>query len=153
MDDDALAYLAIMRLQGAYADIASRRAWSEFAPLATPDARFTFNTHSGNVFEVVGAEAFGEFGAKMTGGFSFYEYIPLNAVVTIGAAGTATGRAYSLEVAEDRDTGEWINFYGFYYDDYKQFDGGWRFAHRRYQTLARRVDDRLEVYPVNDQPR
>ena len=49
MDDDALAYLAIIRLQRAYADVATRRAWPEFASLAIPDARFSFDTRSGKV--------------------------------------------------------------------------------------------------------
>src|SRR5262245_30949913 len=57
MDDDALTYLALMRLQRAYADIATRRAWSEVTSLAVPDARFSFDTRSGRVVEVIGAAA------------------------------------------------------------------------------------------------
>lgn len=152
MNDDALAYLAIMRLQRAYADIATRRAWPEIAALATPDARFSFDTRSGPVIEVVGAKALGEFGAKATGSFSFYEYLPLNTVVTIGTTGTAQGRSYSLELCEDRDTREWINFYGLYHDDYALFDGTWRFARRQYQTLGRRTGDRMEAFPLQDRP-
>jgi hypothetical protein len=147
MNDEALAYIEIMRLQRAYADIATRRAWPEIAAVATPDARFSFDTRSGQVFEVIGARAFGEFGAKMTGRFSFYEYVPLNFVVTIGA-GTARGRSYALEVSEDRDTREWINFYGFYHDEYAIFDGAWRFSRRQYQTIGRRTGERLEAYPL-----
>jgi hypothetical protein len=149
--DEALAYLSIMRLQRAYADIATRRAWPEIAALATPDARFSFDTRSGKVIEVIGAEAFGEFGGKTTDRFSFYEYVPLNCVVKIGD-GTARGRAYSLEVGEDRGTGEWINFYGLYHDDYVLSGGQWRFARRQYQTLGRRTGDRLEAYPLQDRP-
>ena len=147
--DDSLAYLAIMRLHRAYADIATRRAWPEIAALAIPDARFTFDTRAGRVFEVVGIEEFGAFGAKSTGGFSFYEYIPLNTVVKISAA-SARGRSYSLEVSEDRDTGEWIEFYGMYHDDYVLFEGGWRFASRQYQTIGRRVGGRLQAFPLQD---
>jgi hypothetical protein len=149
VDDDALAYLAIVRLQHAYADIATRRAWPEIASLALPDARFSFDTRSGRVIEIVGAAAFGEFGGKSTGRFSFYQYLPLNTIVTISGA-TARGRAYSLEVGEDGETREWIQFYGLYHDDYVQLDGAWRFARRQYQTLARRVGDRLESYPLQD---
>ena len=98
---------------------------------------------------MVGAEAFGQFGAQSTGRFSFYEYVPLNTVVTIGA-GTARGRSYSLEVGEERDTRAWINVYGFYHDDYVLFEGSWRFARRQYQTLARRTGDRLESFPLQD---
>lgn len=153
MDDDALAEIAIMRLQRAYADVSTRRAWPEFAALATPDARFSFDTRTGNVIEVVGADAFAEFGAAMTDRFSFYEYVPLNFVVTIDRAGTARGRAYSFEIGEDRDTGELSTFYGLYHDDYALVDATWLFSRRQYQTLARRTGDgALESHPLNDRP-
>jgi hypothetical protein len=151
MDAEALAYLAISRLHRAYADLATRRAWTEITALSVPDARFSFDTRSGNVIDVSGAEAFGAFGARSTAHFSFYEYIPLNTVVAISAA-TARGRSYSLEVGEVRDTGEWLNYYGMYHDDYVLFEGTWRFAHRRYQTLARRTGDRLDAFPMIDRP-
>jgi hypothetical protein len=138
-----------MRLQRAYADIATRRAWREIATLATPDARFSFDIRSGMVIEVIGAKAFGAFGARSTDRFSFYQYVPLNTVVAV-SAGTARGRSYSLEVGEDRETREWINFYGLYHDDYVRFEGSWRFARRQYQTLARRTGDRLESFPLQE---
>jgi hypothetical protein len=152
VDDDAQAYLAIVRLQHAYADIATRRAWPEITSLAIPDARFSFDTRSGRVIEVVGAAAFGEFGGKSVGRFSFYQYLPLNAVVKVDGAGSARGRAYSLEVGEDGETREWIHYYGLYHDDYVRLDGAWRFAQRRYQTLARRTGERLESFPLQDRP-
>jgi hypothetical protein len=152
VEEDALAYLAIMRLHRAYADIATRQAWPEITSLAIPDARFSFDMRSGGVIEVVGAKAFGEFGAKSIDRFSFYEYIPLNTVMTIQGNGTARGRSYSLEVGEQRDTREWINYYGLYHDDYVRFDGTWRFARRQYQTLARRTGDRLASFPLEDRP-
>ena len=152
MDDETLAYLAIVRLQHAYADIATRRAWPEIVSLAVPDARFSFDTRAGRVIEVVGAAAFGEFGAKSVGRFTFYQYLPLNAVVTLSGAGAASGRAYCLEVGEDRESGQWINFYGLYHDDYVQVDGAWRFARRQYQTLGRRTGERLEAFALLDRP-
>jgi hypothetical protein len=153
MNDEALADLAIMRLQRAYADIATRKAWPEFAALATPDARFSFDTHSGEVIEVVGADAFTEFGAKMTDRFSFYEYVPLNFVVEIDPAGTARGRAYSFEIGQDRDTGDVITFYGMYHDDYARVDGTWLFSRRQYQTFARQTGDGpMTSYPLKERP-
>lgn len=149
MADDDLAYLAITRLLGAYADIATRKAWSEFAPLAAPDARFTFDTKNG-VFEVVGAEAFGEFGAQSLERFTFYEYIPLNHVVKVDSPTTARGRVYSFEVGEDRETSDWSTYYGLYHDDYVHVDGAWRFARRHYQALARRTNDHLDWFPMRD---
>ena len=102
MAADDLVYLAITRLLGRYADIATRKAWSEFAPLAEPDARFTFDTARG-VVEVVGPEAFAAFGAQSLEGFSFYEYIPLNVVVKLETADTARGRVLSTYSATASD--------------------------------------------------
>jgi hypothetical protein len=149
MADDDLVYLAITRLLGRYADIATRKAWSEFPPLATPDARFTFDTARG-VVEVVGPEAFAEFGAQSLEGFTFYEYIPLNVVVKADSADTARGRVYSFEVGEERETGAWVTYYGLYHDDYVHRDGEWRFASRHYQALARRTNDHLDSFPMRD---
>ena len=53
MNDDAILDLAIMRLQRAYADLATRRAFSEVAELATPDAIFSFDLRSGQIFEQI----------------------------------------------------------------------------------------------------
>ena len=149
MTDDDLVYLAITRLLGRYADIATRKAWSEFAPLAVPDARFTFDTKNG-VIEVVGPDAFGEFGAKSLDGFTFYEYIPLNVVVKVDSPDAARGRVYSFEVGEDRETGSWGTFYGLYHDDYVKSEGEWRFASRHYQALARRAGEHLDWFPLRD---
>jgi hypothetical protein len=151
MADDDLVYLAINRLLGAYADIATRKAWTEFAPLAAPDASFTFDTKNG-IFEVVGAEAFGEFGAQSLAGFTFYEYIPLNVVVKVDSPDTARGRVYSFEVGEEAETGSWLTYYGLYHDDYVFLDGAWRFARRHYQALARRTNDDLDAFPMKDRP-
>ena len=153
MDDDAIAYLAIQRLQRAYADIATRQAWDEVASLGTPDARFSFDIHSGKIIEIEGPVEFGAFGARANQRFSFYEYIPLNFVVTIGTDGTARGRSYSLEVAEDRETGDWVEFYGVYRDEYAVFEGTWRFARRHYETYGRRTGGRLEAFPLGATPR
>lgn len=153
MNDDTDAYIAIMQLQRAYADISTRHAWEEMTAVACPDATFSFDLHEGKYFEIEGASAFAEFGAKMTGGFSFYEYIPLNFVVRIDAeGGTARGRSYNLELAEDASTGQWINFYGVYDDEYAVFERSWRFASRRYRTYGRRAGDRLETFPLQVTP-
>jgi hypothetical protein len=149
MDDDASTYLAIQRLQRAYADIVTRNAWDEAASLATPDALFTFDTRTGQVFEIEGPEEFAAFGARMNQRFRFYEYIPLNFVVTIGTDGTAHGRSYSLEVSEDAETGNWNEFFGVYEDGYAVFEGTWRFASRSYRTYGRRTNGRLESFPLD----
>ena len=107
---------------------------------------FSFDTHSGPVIEIEGPEEFGAFGAKANARFAFYEYIPLNFVVTIDSDDSARGRSYSLEVAEDR-AGEWFEFYGTYQDEYAVFEGTWRFASRHYQTYGRRTGGMLTSFP------
>ena len=106
---DAETYAAIQQLQQAYADVVTRGAWDEVPTLLTPDAHIRFVTSSGEVFEVDGAEAFGKFGANMTG-FDFFQYIPLTFVVSSTPEGTLEGRTSSLEVAEN-EAGEWIESY------------------------------------------
>ena len=137
---DAETYAAIQQLQQAYADVVTRGAWDEVATLLTPDAHIRFVTSSGEVFEVDGAEAFGKFGANMTG-FDFFQYIPLTFVVSSTPEGTLEGRTSSLEVAEN-EAGEWIESYSIYEDVYAQTDGRWRFARRSHRTVKRRVTPR-----------
>lgn len=137
---DAETYAAIAQLQQAYADVATRGAWDEVATLLTPDAHIRFVTSSGEVFEVDGAEAFGKFGANMTG-FDFFQYIPLSFVVSSTPEGTLEGRTCSLEVAEN-EAGQWIESYSIYEDIYAQTDGRWRFARRSHRTVKRRVAPR-----------
>lgn len=149
-DDTAAIHLAAVRLQHAYADLATRRAWSELAALTTPDAAFSFDLRSGSPIEMVGPEAVGAFGARAVAGFSHYQYIPLNTVVTPVDGATARGRAYALELAEIRDSGDWLEVYGLYHDEYARLDDGWRFSRRRFQVLARRSGGRLSAFPIGD---
>jgi SnoaL-like domain len=142
------AYVAISRLQRAYADVATRRAWHEVPLLLMPDAQISFDTHAGAPIVVDGPAAFVEFGAKAVGIFGFYEYIPLNFVATINGDGTARGRSYALEVAQHRESGAWIEFYGAYEDEYATLDGSWRFSKRAYRTYGRRTDGSLQSYPL-----
>lgn len=147
MTDEDRAYLAIERLQRAYADVATRGAWAEVVSLLAPDCHITFDTRSTQI-EVSGADEFAQFAAKMTGAFSFYELVPQNFVVNIGPGGTASGRSYSLEVGEDAKTGEWLEFYGVFSDEYVLLDDEWRFARRHYQTYARRRGASLESFKL-----
>jgi SnoaL-like domain len=148
MTDGDLAYLAIQRLQRAYADVATRGAWHHVVSLLAPDCRITFDTRSGQIFEIAGADEFVQFASKMTGAFSFYELIPQNFVVTVGSDGAASGRSYSLEVGEDAKTREWLEFYGVFSDNYVLLDGEWRFSSRHYQTYARRRGGHLEAFKL-----
>ena len=148
MNDDALAYLAITRLQATYADVITRRAWPELVPLFVPDCPIHVDTVSGPVLELAGPTALGEFVGGAIERFEFFEFVPLSTVVDVNVDETARGRLYMVELRQDRETGEWTNAFGVYHDDYAMVDGRWCFAERSYQSLARTSPtSRAEVFP------
>lgn len=151
MDDDSLAYVAITRLQNRYADVATRRAWAEMADLALPTARFSFDLQAGRVLEFVGPAALAEFGSRATAGYSFYEYLPLNTVVTVADDTSATGRFYALEIGVDAASGAWTEFYGFYFDEYACVESRWLFARRAFQILTHRTGSKITSFPMPNQ--
>jgi hypothetical protein len=114
-------------------------AWDELGSIVASDARFSFELPDGHDVDLVGPAALGEFGRRATASFSFYGYQPLNTVVHTSDAEAAAGRSYSLEVAVDRISGDWLEFYGRYDDEYVLDDHRWCFARRSFRTLARRA--------------
>ena len=148
MDSNGLAYLAITRLQAAYADVVTRRSWLELEPLFLPDAPIHIDTVTGPVMELAGPTAFGDFVRRSIEQFDFFEFVVLNTVVRVGHDETARGRLYMVELRQHRDTGEWSNAFGVYHDRYASVDGHWRFAERHYQSLARKFgNDRAAAFP------
>ena len=148
MNDDALAYLAITRLQAVYADVVTRRSWPELEPLFLPDAPIHIDTVTRPVMELAGPTAFGDFVRRSIEQFDFFEFVILNTVVRVGHDETARGRLYMVELRQHRDTGEWSNAFGVYHDRYASDDGHWRFAERHYQSLARKFgNDRAAAFP------
>jgi hypothetical protein len=139
MNDDTGAYVALTRLQATYADVVTRRAWAELEPLFVPDAPIRIDTVTRPVVDVVGADGLGAFVAPAVERFEFFEFVILNTVVDVHDDGAASGRLYMVEVRQERATGEWSNAFGLYEDDYLVHDGRWRFARRRYRSMARRI--------------
>ena len=135
--------VALGRLQARYADVVSRRAWSELAELFLPDTTVDIDTVTGPPRSITGPEAFGTFVAASMERFDHFTFVILNAVVEIdpgsdgGVGDTASGRIFMCEVRHDRATDTWQNAHGLYQDRYRAVDGHWRFVHRRYRSLAR----------------
>lgn len=139
MTNDTDAYVAITRLQASYADVVTRRAWDELAPLFLPDAPIHIDTVTKPGTDLVGADGLAGFVGPAVDRFEFFEFVILNTVVDVhDDEQTATGRLYMVEVRQERATQEWSNAFGLYQDDYVVYDGRWRFARRRYRSLARR---------------
>lgn len=137
---ETVDHVAIRRLQSAYADVVSRRAWAELGDLFLPDARIEVDTRTAAVMVFEGPDALGTFIAGAIERFGFFEFVVLNTVVEVGAGAdpdAAAARVWMCELRTDADTGEWNNAFGVYHDNYRRVDGEWRFAHRRYHSLAR----------------
>ena len=144
-DEDALAYLAITRLQNAYADVITRRAWPELAALFSPDAPVHVNMVTADPIEIVGPQQLGEFIGTAVERFDFFELVILSAVVDVRSETEAVGRFYMQELRQDAGSGGWSDAYGVYHDRYEHDGERWRFAERSYQSLAR--TGRFEVFP------
>jgi len=146
---ETVDYLAIRRLQDAYADVVTRNAWAELGDLFLGDAVIEVDIRRGAPLVFTGPTELGAFIADAIAKFGFFEFVILNAVIDVGADGTdaATARMYMCELRTDRATGEWVSSYGVYHDRYARRDGRWWFEHRRYHSLARTdPEGRSEVF-------
>jgi hypothetical protein len=137
---ETIDYIAVRRLQDAYADVVTRRAWPELAELFRPDALVTVDKRSGDPLQLPGPTAVGDFIGHAISGFSFFEFVILGTRVQLGVGGdsdAATARMYMSELRQDAGNGHWSTVYGVYHDRYARLEGRWWFAGRRYHSLAR----------------
>ncbi len=150
MDDhttqETVDYIAICRLQSAYADIVTRRAWPELARIFRPEAEVVIDRMDGSPLVVHGPEGVGGFISKAIAHFDLFEFVILNTVVEIDGE-RATARMYMWEVRHDPAAGR-SDAYGLYRDEYCRIDGRWWFSGRRYQTLARTLAADHAVFPL-----
>lgn len=147
--DDAgtRAVLAVQRLQAAYGDAVTRRAWAEVRGLFEPDAAVHIDTRTRAPFTLDGPDAIAGFIEQALAPFAFFEMAILNAVADVDGD-HATGRVYIQELRHDR-AGEWTQAYGLYRDRYRRSGGAWRIAARRYTSLAR-TGATVESFPLPD---
>jgi hypothetical protein len=139
MTRETEAYVAITRLQAAYADVVTRRAWADLDGLFAPDTPIHIDTVTRPAFDLVGPAALGEFVSGAIERFEFVEFVILNTVVDVTNEDEATGRLWMVEVRQERGSGEWSNAFGLYRDNYARYDGRWRFTRRSYRSIARRI--------------
>ena len=147
MTDTTDDYVAITRLQAAYADVVTRRAWTELEPLFVSAAPIRLDTVTRPVIELTGASGLAGFLVTAMDRFAFFQFVILNAVVDVDGD-SARGRMHIAELRQDHEGG-WSTAFGRYDDDYRRDDGRWRFASRRYRSLARRAGTAAaEVFPA-----
>ncbi len=135
--DETIAYVALRRLQDRYADIVTRRAWTELAEIMRPDCVITVNLLD-RAIDFNGPQAIGDFIGEQLQQFDFFEFVILNTVMEIDAeAGTAGARMYIQEARSQRG-GNRSDTFGVYLDRFdRDPDGRWWFARRLYQSYAR----------------
>jgi hypothetical protein len=153
MTAEAVHDTSVRRLQHAYADVVNRRAWPELESLFRPDAEVVIDRRAGDPLRLVGGNEVGAFIGSAIDHFSFFEFVILNAHIVFPdgpEAGTAVCRLFMCELRQD-GTGRFSTAFGLYHDRYALEDDRWRFAERRYHSLARhgRV---LEVFPLPIDP-
>ena len=137
---DTIDYVAITRLQNAYADAVTRRAWAEFHDMFLAGAPVRVDTVTNPVIELAGPQQIGDFIGDAVERFEFFEFVPLSTRVLLRAGGDpdrATARLYICELRQDAASGRSTQAFGVYRDEYRRVDGDWRFARRDYQSLAR----------------
>jgi len=147
-DAELLDYVAVSRLQAAYADAVTRREWADLGLLFLPEATIRVDTVTGDPLEFVGAEGIGGFISGAIERFEFFELVILNVHVLPNAGSgvdALRSRSFTCELRQEGASGHWTNAFGVYHDELRRVDGGWRYAARRYQSLAR--TGRSEVFP------
>ncbi len=151
---EAVHDTGIRRLQHAYADVVNRRAWSELEDLFRPDAEVVIDRRAGDPLRLVGGADVGAFIGSAVERFSFFEFVVLNAHIVFpegAGSGRAVCRLFMCELRQDSSTGAFTTAYGLYHDRYVLDDGRWRFAQRRYHSLARHGAV-LDVFGLPEEP-
>lgn len=144
-DTTTRALVAVRRLQAAYGDAVTRRAWPEVRSLFTPDAVVHIDTRARPPFTLEGPDALTEFIERALEPFVFFEFAILNAVAEV-VGDRATGRVYICELRHGQD-GDWTQAFGLYQDQYVRRDEVWRIHERRYASLAR-TGPAIESFPM-----
>jgi hypothetical protein len=149
---DTVDYVAITRLQNAYADAVTRRAWAEFHDMFLADAPVRVDTVTNPVIELAGAGQVGDFIGTAVERFAFFEFVPLSTRVALRVGDDpdrASARLYICELRQDFASGHSTQAFGVYQDDYQRVDGRWWFARRDYQSLARSGRNEVFAFPAD----
>jgi SnoaL-like domain len=150
---DSVDTVSIQRLIAAYADMVTRRVWSELSDVFAPDAAVVLDLRNNGTMTIDGPAQLGEFVGRSLEQFDFFEFVVLNLHIMLHAGGDsdrATGRLWMSEIRQFASNGMWSTIHGLYRDEYARDDSapyGWRIAGRRYQSLAR-TNRSVETFPI-----
>jgi len=135
---DTVDHSEIRRLQDAYADVVSRRAWAELTELFRPDTTLHLDLRE-KTLEFHGPQAIGDFIDQSVTQFHFFQFGILGTRIQLRTAGNPDMAAARMYMTELRQThsGHWSQVYGVYHDRFQRVDQQWWFAERTYHSLAR----------------
>ena len=113
--------LELERLQSAYADVVSRRAWSELERLFLPDITVEVDTVTSPAKTFTGPAEFIAFVGAACERFDHFQFVILNSVIDV-AGDDANGRIFMCEIRHhdelrsqsNRAEEEWSTAYGLY---------------------------------------
>ncbi len=151
MDQDS--YIALRRLQNRYADLVTRKAWSELEEIFRPDCSLHLELGDRSA-SYLGPAKIGRFIADSIERFSFFHFVILNTVMEIDeGAGRAAARMYMHELRLEAESGRRTDAYGVYHDLFDRDESGrWWFARRQYGSFSRTAaaDDAVDqvVFPL-----
>jgi hypothetical protein len=128
--------LELQRLQAAYADVVSRRAWPELERLFLPDITVEVDTVNAPAKTFTGPAEFIAFVSAACERFDHFQFVILNSVLELRGE-DAIGRIFMCEIRHETAINDWTTAYGLYSDRYRNVDGSWWFAQRRYRSIAR----------------
>src|SRR6266487_1670166 len=130
---ETIDYVAVNRLQTAYADIATRRAWDELDEIFVADIPISINLRDRDAYEFEDRDAFREFVSAAVDRFEFFEFVILNTRVSLNYEGNpdaAVARMYISELRQDHAEHRWSVVYGVYHDHFHRLDDRWWFVSR-----------------------
>ena len=137
---ETIDYIAVNRLQHAYADIATRRAWAELDEIFVPDIPISIDLRDRDPLVFDSCDGFRGFVSAAVDRFEFFEFVLLNTRVYLehdGDPDTAVARMYMSELRQDHAEHNWSVVYGVYLDRFRRIDDRWWFVSRNYSSLAR----------------
>jgi hypothetical protein len=137
---ETVDYIALRRLQNAYADIVSRRAFDELDTVFRADTTLTIDLGSGGTRVFRGPTEIGRLIGGVVNPLDHFMFVILNTVMQIGVDGdpdVAKARLYLWEIHSDPRTGRRSDLFGVYHDRHERIEGRWWFTERRYHRMAR----------------
>ena len=144
VNQETVDYVAVSRLQHAYADIATRRAWDELDEIFVADIPIVVDLRDREPYRFSSRDAFKDFVSAAVDRFEFFEFVLLNTRVYLSHEGdpdTAVARMYMSELRQDHVELRWTAVYGVYHDRFRRVDGQWWFVARHYSSLGRPARD------------